>query len=170
MSYYEYRVVPAPKSLPKVKGQKSPEGRYSHAMAAALNAEGQEGWEFQRSETIETDVKRGFLSKARAETISVLVFRRWVEVDGAQSAHPFEPAMAPAPAPTPEEAFATRRVADPEPQFYQDDSADLQEPVDWQEPEETAPEETRSPAQSLVASRDRATGAPVPPLRAHNRD
>lgn len=154
MSYYEYRVVPAPKSLPKVKGQKSPEGRYCHAMSEALNAEGRDGWEFQRSETIETAVKRGFLSKARPETISVLVFRRWVEIDANSSRHPFEPAVAPAP--HPDQTFDTPAMAEPEPQY---------EPAF-----DDAPAEPQSRNAGLFARRGETAQAQVPPLRAPDRD
>lgn len=81
MSYFEYRVVPAPKSVPRVKGVKSPEGRFAVSMAEALNAEGRDGWEFQSSETIDTEVKGGLFSKTKIERLSVLVFRRWVETE-----------------------------------------------------------------------------------------
>lgn len=121
-------------------------------MAEALNAEGRDGWEFQRSETIDAPVKRGFLSKARPETLSVLVFRRWVVIDGAQAEHPFEPAMEPAYAPTPEETFEMHRVPDPEP--YDD----------------VAPEQTQPRAPSLFARRDDTSRSSVPPLRAPDRD
>ncbi len=79
MSYYEYRVVPAPKSLAKVRGAKDPEERYGRTLELALNAEGREGWEFQRIETVTTVVKRGFLARGRAEIMTVMVFRRRVE-------------------------------------------------------------------------------------------
>ena len=81
MSYFEYRVVPAPKSVPRVKGVRSPEGRFAVSMAEALNAEGRDGWEFQSSETIDTEVKGGLFSKTKVERLSVLVFRRWVETE-----------------------------------------------------------------------------------------
>lgn len=109
MSYYEYRVVPAPKSVPRVKGVKSPEGRYAVSVAEALNAEGRDGWEFQSTETIETEVKNGFFSKRKVEKLSVLVFRRWVET---------EAQIAPAPQvaePRPEVQEPAPQEADPAP-------------------------------------------------------
>ncbi|WP_375260892.1 DUF4177 domain-containing protein [Palleronia sp.] len=81
MSYFEYRVVPAPKSVPRVKGVKTAEGRFALSMAELLNSEGRDGWEFQSTETIETELKAGFFSKKKVERLSVLVFRRWVEVE-----------------------------------------------------------------------------------------
>lgn len=91
MSYFEYRVVPAPKSVPRLKGVKSPEGRFAVSMAEALNAEGRDGWEFQSTETIETEVRGGLLSKKTLEKLSVLVFRRWVDTDAYEDHRPAEP-------------------------------------------------------------------------------
>ncbi len=79
MSYYEYRVVPAPRSLAKVQGAKDPEERYGRTLELALNAHGRDGWEFQRIETVTTVIKRGFFARGQPETMTVLVFRRLVE-------------------------------------------------------------------------------------------
>lgn len=87
MSYYEYRIVPAPASLPRVRGVKSPEDRYAHAMTLSLNTEAHAGWEFQRSETMTTEVRRGWLGKRSTETLTVLVFRRWVETEDEGESH-----------------------------------------------------------------------------------
>ncbi len=79
MSIYEYRVVPAPKQPARVKGLRDPEARFGHGLEAALNAEGRQGWEFQRIETIPAELKRGWLSRARTESVTVMVFRRPAE-------------------------------------------------------------------------------------------
>lgn len=79
MSYYEYRVVPAPRTLARVNRARTPEERYGGTLELALNAEGREGWEFQRIETVTVLVRRGWLSRGRDEAIPVMVFRRWVE-------------------------------------------------------------------------------------------
>jgi hypothetical protein len=79
MSYFEYRVVPAPLTLAKAHDARTPEQRYGRTLELALNAEGREGWEFQRIEVVTAMVKRGWLSRARAEAMTVMVFRRWVE-------------------------------------------------------------------------------------------
>ena len=98
MSYFEYRVVPAPKSVPRVKGVKSAVSRFAMSMAEALNAEGRDGWEFQSTETIETEVKASVLSKKKVERLSVLVFRRWVETE-IPDAYPPQPVERDAPIP-----------------------------------------------------------------------
>ncbi|WOI55301.1 DUF4177 domain-containing protein [Palleronia sp. LCG004] len=79
MSYYEYRVVPAPKDAPKAKGVKGIAARFSQGMEAALNAEGLDRWEYQRSETMQAETKRGLFRKTVVEPVTVLIFRRWVE-------------------------------------------------------------------------------------------
>jgi len=158
MSYYEYRVVPAPKTLPKVKGEKRPEGRFAFSMAEALNAEGREGWEFQRSETIETEVRQGFLSKRTRTVLTVLVFRRWVEtVDQSDPAAP--PAWS---APPPQEEVApVTRVPEPE--------ADRPYPSPEQIERGTtdpAPDEERP----VFSARRTETGRDIPPLTGPWRD
>ena len=162
MSYYEYRVVPAPKSLPKVKGQKSPEGRFAYAVSEALNAEGRDGWEFQRSETIEMPVKRGFMSKSRTETLGVLIFRRWVELadTASQSAAYPEPQTA-------EYAYTEERHGDQEGVHVQR----VADPEDHTAPRMTA-EPTFEPTRSggLFARRDEPARQSVPPLRGPDRD
>ena len=50
MTRYEYKVVPAPGKAAKVKGVKSPEGRFAHSIEAVLNEMAADGWEFQRAE------------------------------------------------------------------------------------------------------------------------
>ena len=79
MSHYEYRVVPAPASVPRIKGARTPEDRFAQSMAQILNAEGLAGWEFQRSESLTAEVRRGWLGKRSPETLAVLIFRRWID-------------------------------------------------------------------------------------------
>ncbi len=80
MSYYEYRVVPAPKEAPKARGLKGIAARYAHGMAERLNSEGLDGWEFQRSETMTAESRQGIFRRTVAEPVTVLIFRRWVEL------------------------------------------------------------------------------------------
>lgn len=90
MSYYEYRVVPAPKVVPRIKGVTGTENLFSLGLEDALNAEGQDAWEYQRSETMTVSAKQGFFRKTVTETVTVLIYRRWVEavdIDAQNSAH-----------------------------------------------------------------------------------
>ncbi|SEN86912.1 hypothetical protein [Palleronia pelagia] len=86
MSYYEYRVVPARTDAPRVKGVKGVDARFALAMEESLNAEGLAGWEFQRSETLNVEARRGLLRKPTVSAVTVLVFRRWVETEQAPAA------------------------------------------------------------------------------------
>lgn len=79
MGHYEYTVVPAPTTVPKIKGARGTAERFSHGVSEALNAMGAEGWEYQRAETLVAARPRGWLTRAKHETVTILIFRRWVE-------------------------------------------------------------------------------------------
>ncbi|KPU84339.1 hypothetical protein JI58_04345 [Marinosulfonomonas sp. PRT-SC04] len=75
MPHYEYKVVPAPKKGLKIKGVKTVEARFSHAMMDILNELGAEGWEYQRSDTLPCEERSGL--RGRSITVqNMLVFRR----------------------------------------------------------------------------------------------
>lgn len=74
---YEYKVVPAPARTAKVKGLKTPGERFAHLLEACVNAEAADGWEFQRSETLPCEERKGFTGIAKTFQ-SVLIFRRRV--------------------------------------------------------------------------------------------
>lgn len=147
MSYFEYRVVPAPKTVPRVKGVKSAEGRFALSMAEALNAEGRDGWEFQSTETLETELKDSFLSKKKVERLTVLVFRRWVETEEFVQPTP-QPAERAAPIPEPE----------PQPEFIPEPST------------EPAPADIGHARPSLSARRDEVPQGSAPTLDPPRRD
>ncbi|PZX16238.1 uncharacterized protein DUF4177 [Palleronia aestuarii] len=79
MSHYEYRVVPAPREIPRVKGLRGTEERFAYGLSAVLNDEARDGWEFVRMEVMTAEIRRGFLGGKRSETTTLLVFRRWAE-------------------------------------------------------------------------------------------
>lgn len=77
MQRYEYKVVPAPARAEKVRGVRSAEDRFAHALAQAMNAMAAEGWEYQRAETLPCEESKGFLSTGRVTVYrNMLVFRR----------------------------------------------------------------------------------------------
>lgn len=80
MSHFEYKVVPAPQKAPKVKGASSVEARFAHSLAAELNGQARDGWEFQRAETLPVDERAG-LTGHRTSFKTVLIYRRLIEVD-----------------------------------------------------------------------------------------
>lgn len=75
MSAYEYRVIPAPRKGEKAKGIKTPEARMAQAMETRLNAFGEEGWEYVRSDVVPMEERSGLTSK-NVSYHTVLIFRR----------------------------------------------------------------------------------------------
>jgi hypothetical protein len=75
MSAYEYRVIPAPRKGEKAKGIKTPEARMAQAMETRLNAFGEEGWEYVRSDVVPLEERAGLTSKS-VSYHTVLIFRR----------------------------------------------------------------------------------------------
>lgn len=81
MSYYEYMVVPAPRAAPRAKGVKGTEARFAHHLAQSVNTHARGGWEYQRAETMPCEVKKTLWGRGSTEQQTVLVFRRWVELE-----------------------------------------------------------------------------------------
>jgi len=92
MSGWEYKVVPAPTKGVKGKGIKGAEARFANALETLMNTMGQDGWEFQRAETLPS-IERSGLTGSTTEWRNVMVFRR--AVVAAMDA--FEPELLPAP-------------------------------------------------------------------------
>ncbi len=76
MSFFDYKVVPAPRRSKKTKGVRDPADLFALTLTEAINEQARAGWEYVRSESIETEVPGGFLRRAREQTVVVLVFRR----------------------------------------------------------------------------------------------
>lgn len=75
MTSYEYVVVPAPRKATKVKGAKTPEARFAHALTDLMNTYGAEGWEYLRSDTLPSEERSG-LTGTKTVFQNMLVFRR----------------------------------------------------------------------------------------------
>ncbi len=80
MSKFEYIVVPAPTKGLKAKGLRSPEARFAHALATAMNTLGKDGWDYVRADTLPAEERQG-LTKTRTVYHNMLVFRRPVAED-----------------------------------------------------------------------------------------
>ena len=78
MNSYEYKVLPAPARGDKVRGVKTTEDRFAHALSAALNAQARDGWEFLHAETLPAEERTGFTGR-RTVYLNLLVFRRPVD-------------------------------------------------------------------------------------------
>jgi len=78
MAIYEYKVVPAPVKGLKARGIRSPQARFAHALASAMNDLGAEGWSYLRTDTLPAEERIG-LTKVKTVYHNMLVFRREVE-------------------------------------------------------------------------------------------
>ena len=96
MPSYEYKVVPAPVKGLKARGVRSPEARFAHALATAMNTLGAEGWSYLRADTLPAEERVG-LTRTKTVYHNMLVFRREVE----ETDHLQDLSQAAAPQPTP---------------------------------------------------------------------
>lgn len=85
MTGFEYRVIPAPTRGQKVKGAKTADARFAHAIEAQLNEMAADGWQFHRAETLPS-VERSGLTSTTTTYRSVLVFQRPVAGAAAEPA------------------------------------------------------------------------------------
>lgn len=92
MPRYEYKVVPAPQKGLKAKGVRSAEARFSNVLETLMNAMGEGGWEYQRSDTLPS-IERAGITSTTTEWRNVLVFRRLRET----AAEGFAPELLPPP-------------------------------------------------------------------------
>lgn len=76
MSYYDYKIVPAPKKARKVKGVHGAAELFALTLSDAVNELARQGWEYQRSESLAIETPGGWLRRGRTEEHTVLVFRR----------------------------------------------------------------------------------------------
>ncbi len=105
MQTYEYRVVPAPKRAEKVKGTKTTQDRFAHALTQLMNDLGRDGWDYLRADTLPCEERVGLTGRTTVFQ-HMLVFRRVVVT--AEVATPV--AAAPAPIPVFSRPAAVRPV------------------------------------------------------------
>ena len=77
---YEYKVVPAPVKGVKAKGVKGAEAQFAHALSELMNSLAVDGWEYQRADTLPSEVRSGLTGKTTVFR-NMLVFRRAVDVE-----------------------------------------------------------------------------------------
>lgn len=75
MTYFEYKVLPAPAKGKKAPGVKSPGARFAFALQELMNEMGSEGWEYLRADILPSEERQG-LTSTQTVYRSVLVFRR----------------------------------------------------------------------------------------------
>ncbi len=82
MTFYDYRVTPAPKKLKRVKGMSSTPELLAALVAEAINAAAREGWEYVRAESLPVAEPGGWFRRGSEGIETVLVFRRPRETAG----------------------------------------------------------------------------------------
>jgi hypothetical protein len=98
MSYFDYKVVPAPRRAKRVKGVHGAE-LFALTLTDAINEQARQGWEYVRAESLPSETPAGWFRRAVAGEETVLVFRRPREQLGPRLAAVAEPAAAPREAP-----------------------------------------------------------------------
>lgn len=73
---YEYKVVPAPRRVKKIKGVSGAEELFAHTLTEAINDQARQGWEYVRAEHLACEAPRGWLRAPQHAEQDVLVFRR----------------------------------------------------------------------------------------------
>lgn len=88
MQRYEYRVVPAPRKGIKTRTAKTAEDRFAAALEEVMNAQGAEGWDYVRSDTLPAEERQGLTGRATVYQ-NMLVFRRAIGAAAQPVAAPF---------------------------------------------------------------------------------
>ena len=76
MTHYDYKVIPAPKKVKRVKGVSGAEELFAVTLTDAINEVARQGWEYVRAEHLPAEAPRGWLRAAVTDEQAVLVFRR----------------------------------------------------------------------------------------------
>lgn len=98
MPRYEYKVVPAPARGEKIRGIRATQDRFALTLTGMMNAMAEDGWEYQRAETLPCEERTG-LMRTTTTYQNLLVFRRAVpEMQPAATAAPQMMAEPPSPA------------------------------------------------------------------------
>ena len=80
MPLYEYKVIPAPRKGERARGVRSAEARLARTLQAVMNEQADEGWEYQRSDTMPCEQRKGMVGRTMVDQ-TMLIFRRTVEVE-----------------------------------------------------------------------------------------
>ncbi len=76
MTYYDYKVVPAPRRARKVKGIAAGPDLFALTLTDAINEVARQGWEYYRSETLTMEGPAGWFKRGGVEEQVMLIFRR----------------------------------------------------------------------------------------------
>lgn len=97
MSFYEYKVIPAPSTGKKAKGVKGADGRFANTLTETINSMATDGWEYMHAENLPSIERQGLTRKRREIYLNVLVFKRETSlkmstesIEKTQSFNPFK--------------------------------------------------------------------------------
>lgn len=76
MTFYDYKVTPAPKQLKRIKGISSTAELFAATLSEAINLAARDGWEYVRAESLPATEARGWFRRGAEVIETVLVFRR----------------------------------------------------------------------------------------------
>jgi hypothetical protein len=76
MSYYDYKVVSAPRRSKKAKGVSQPAELFALTLTEAINEHARDGWEYVRAETLPARSPGGWFKRASEGNVTVMIFRR----------------------------------------------------------------------------------------------
>jgi hypothetical protein len=82
MPYFDYKVVPAPRRMKKVRGVKTSDELFALTLAEAINEHARQGWEYVRAENLSAEEPAGWFRRGKADFHSVLIFRQSRETLG----------------------------------------------------------------------------------------
>lgn len=102
MSSAEYKTVPAPRRVKKIKGVKGPEATLAKMVEEIISEQASSGWDYVRTDTFPVEEKPGWFASRETILKGVMVFRRGGQPS--QAAPSPQPAPQPAPRHEPEPA------------------------------------------------------------------
>jgi hypothetical protein len=76
MTHYDYKVIPAPRRLKKIKGIKDTPELFAHTLTDAINEMAREGWEYVRAEQLSAEEPHGWFRRSTEVVQTVMIFRR----------------------------------------------------------------------------------------------
>lgn len=96
MTFYDYKVTPAPKQIKRIKGVSGTAELFAATLSDAINAAARDGWEYVRAESLPATESGGWFRRGAEVIETVLVFRRPRETLGPRLASARQPEPAPA--------------------------------------------------------------------------
>ena len=132
MPNLKYKVVPAPLKGRRGSGVKGAEGRFANALEILFNEMAEQGWTYERAETLPSVSRQGLFRRAVETYANVLVFSRY-EDETAEMDQPIVMATTP---PLPHEPVMS--ASEPE---EEDVTAEVEEDIDAASDDIDAPED-----------------------------